>query len=515
MGNQCGGEDDGGIVSQHSLRGNMMYTTQKRDVNDVYDVVQVIGEGSMGSISLIKKKAEYAGGSAYKGKKNAFGRRNSKAPDEVVAEAQKKQYALKSILLTKVSDDMMDELRNEIAVLQTLDHPNIVKELEVYETGINIYLVLELCSGGDLYTRGPYSEKDAAKLTGKLLSAIAHMHQHGITHRDLKYENVMFESREDDAEIKIIDFGLANKSVPGAGEEMSEGVGTMYTIAPEVLTGKYTTKVDLWSIGVMAYMLLSSTKPFNERRRSRMIAKIKQGSFSFDADVWETLSQLSKDFVSSLIVVDPNERPDALDASHHPWLKATLTLSDRALDCNVLDTVQTSIFDYGQTSDFKKMALMVIAHKSTSADIVDLRKAFMLYDTTNDGVLSLSEFRDAMNSTSKYSEEDITKMFKDIDTGKDGKIHYTEFLAATLESHGRIIEEKLADAFDRLDSDDTGYISHSNLRDFLGTDSTPEKVDQLMAEVDIDGDGKVTFEEFKTHFNSTQKEMSRQLEADA
>lgn len=89
MGNQCGGEDDGGIVSQHSLRGNMMYTTQKRDVNDVYDVVQVIGEGSMGSISLIKKKAEFAGGSAYKGKKK-FGRRNSKVPDEVIAEAQKK-----------------------------------------------------------------------------------------------------------------------------------------------------------------------------------------------------------------------------------------------------------------------------------------------------------------------------------------------------------------------------------------------------------------------------------------
>ena len=141
----------------------------------------------------------------------------------------------------------MEELRNEIAILQTLDHPNIVKELEIYETKLNIYLVLEHCSGGDLYTRGPYSEKAACEITDDLLSAISHMHQHGITHRDLKFENILFESREDDAKVKIIDYGLAHKAI-GSEEIMTEGVGTMYTLAPEVLIGNYTSKVDIWSL---------------------------------------------------------------------------------------------------------------------------------------------------------------------------------------------------------------------------------------------------------------------------
>lgn len=373
--------------------------------------------------------------------------------------------------------------------------------------------MLENCSGGDLYARGPYSEKASAKIVGKLLSAIVHMHQHGCTHRDLKYENVMFESREEDAEIKLIDFGLAKKSIPGSGDSefMTAGVGTLYTIAPEVLLGSYTSKVDLWSIGVMAYMLLSSSKPFHEKRRSRMITKIKQGTYSFYANTWDHLSQESKDFVSSLIVVDPETRLTGEQALKHKWLSDEFPLSERIPDEEFLDSVQESIADYADVGEFKKIALMVIAHKSSSAEIVELRKAFDAYDTTNDGVISFAEFKAAMSSSSNYMEKDIEEIFQNLDTGKDGKIYYTEFLAATLEAHGRIVEETLADAFDRMDCDDTGYISEQNLRDFLGTDATTEKVEKLMAEVDADGDGKISFEEFVTSFRNNQRSIRRSL----
>lgn len=122
----------------------------------------------------------------------------------------------------------ISELKNEISILKTLDHPNIVKAYEVYESKRNIELVMENCSGGDLHTRAPYSEMDAAKIIGKLLSAIVYMHEKNIVHRDLKFENIMFENRLPDAEIKLIDFGLSKKCSK-SGQAMSETYGTMYT----------------------------------------------------------------------------------------------------------------------------------------------------------------------------------------------------------------------------------------------------------------------------------------------
>eukprot|EP00555_Chaetoceros_dichaeta_P010203 CAMPEP_0198269540 /NCGR_PEP_ID=MMETSP1447-20131203/41710_1 /TAXON_ID=420782 /ORGANISM="Chaetoceros dichaeta, Strain CCMP1751" /LENGTH=126 /DNA_ID=CAMNT_0043961173 /DNA_START=44 /DNA_END=424 /DNA_ORIENTATION=- len=116
-----------------------------------------------------------------------------------------------------------------------------------------------------------------------------------------------------------------------------------------------------------------------------------------------------------------------------------------------------------------------------------------------------------MNSSASYTENDVETLFKTLDTGNDGQIYYTEFLAATLEAHGRIVEETLADAFDRMDSDDTGFISVQNLRDFLGKDSSEEKVIKLMKEADLDGDGRISFEEFLTSFRNTQKIAHRGL----
>lgn len=464
----------------------------------------------MGSVSLVKKREEAIGGSAYT-PAPCFGIQRRKPPQNVLADAKKKYYALKSILLSKVSKGFMNELRNEISILQSLDHPNIVKAYEVYETKVNIYLVLENCSGGDLYSRGPYSEKAAAKIVGKLLSAVVHMHEHGCTHRDLKFENVLFESKEDDAEIKVIDFGLAKKSKPENSGVMTAGVGTIYTMAPEIFLGNYTSQVDLWSIGVMAYTLLSSSRPFHDRSIRRMIAKIRQGSYSFYAKVWNQLSQESKDFVSALIVVDPEKRLNGEQALRHIWQSKEFALSERIPDEDFLESVQGSIADYGEVGEFKKMALMVIAHKSSSSEIVQLRKAFDAFDTANNGVISYSEFKAAMNKSGNYTESDMKEIFQTLDAGNDGKIYYTEFLAATLEAHGRIVEETLADAFDRMDVDDTGFISVQNLRDFLGSDATEDKIKQLMAEADLDGSGRITFDDFLMLFRKSQTEMKRSL----
>lgn len=176
-------------------------------------------------------------------------------------------YALKAIHLDCIGDDSyLTELRNEVAILTTLDHPNIVRPIETFEYRKEMFILMELCSGGDLYTRDPYTEAEAARIVSSILSAVAYLHSHNITHRDLKYENIIFANSSPTSEVKIIDFGLSKLYAHGE-EHMNDTVGTVYTMAPEVLKNNYTCKADLWSVGVIAFMLLSSSMPFYGKKR--------------------------------------------------------------------------------------------------------------------------------------------------------------------------------------------------------------------------------------------------------
>jgi serine/threonine protein kinase len=245
---------------QHSL------TSMRVDAFfDRYDVVEKIGHGSMGIISIVRIKADKIGGSAYECKcKGFFGYGTGRKKILISSTDRPKvsssyQYALKTLQTNCNTKNYVEELCNEIKIIKSCDHPNIIKALEVYDTkkkGDQVYLVLELCTGGDLYTRSPYSRREAAQINSKILSAIKYMHYHNIVHRDIKYENILFETEESTADIKIIDFGLskrlANHMHP---ENMCERVGTTYTMAPEMLRRGYSSKADMWSIGVVAYMV--------------------------------------------------------------------------------------------------------------------------------------------------------------------------------------------------------------------------------------------------------------------
>jgi serine/threonine protein kinase len=243
-----------------------------RMCNDVflhrYDIVKKIGQGSMGTVSLVKLKDNKIGGSAFERKcKGFFGLGiNRKTIVIPISDRPKLStchlYALKTLQLNCTTRSYMDELCNEINVLRSFDHPNIIKALEVYEKkekrGLpdQMYLVLELCTGGDLFARSPYSRREAARIVSKVVSAINYMHKHHIVHRDIKYENILFESEAIDADVKIIDFGLSkrlkNNTHP---DKITERVGTTYTMAPEVLRRGYSSQADMWSIGVVTYMV--------------------------------------------------------------------------------------------------------------------------------------------------------------------------------------------------------------------------------------------------------------------
>jgi len=214
------------------------------------------------------------------------------------------------------------EIQNEINILKRLDHPNIVKGYDSFNWGKkNVAIVMEHCEGGDLYSRTPYSERDASKIVSQILSAVHYMHSKGIMHRDIKYENILFEKTTHDSKIKIIDFGLS-KIKKENNELNNDMAGTLYSMAPEVLEGGHSFEADMWSIGVVTFMLLSNKFPFGRRKWRLVIQRIKKCDYSFNYHSWRHVSNQGREFVSSLIKLDPNERLDAWQALYSPWLQA-------------------------------------------------------------------------------------------------------------------------------------------------------------------------------------------------
>jgi len=411
-------------------------------------------------------------------------------------------FALKRIVLDQCRNPAFQrELMHEVAVLRSLDHPNIVRAIETYDHRNQLFLVLELCSGGDLYHRDPYQERRAASITYSLLDAIAYLHSKGITHRDLKYENIMFASPTSST-VKIIDFGLSKKyGKMGDDSLMNETVGTVYTMAPEVLRGEYDEKCDCWSIGVLAFMLVSSSVPFYGNTRSDVVDKICKGTWDFKGREWKDKSPAAKDFIRSMLVQNASQRPSATQAMEHVWFKGTHSdhddHDDEPISPDVMDSVLSTIRTFAGYSRLKKLALLVVAHQSIDEEIGYLRRLFLQrFDTDKASPnVSFPEFEHAL-ADYDYSKEELVDTFAGMDVDGTGKISFTEFLAASIESHGLIEEERIAEAFDRIDHDDSGYITVDNLEDILGNEVSGGFLHEIIDEVKTDVHHHISYEDF-------------------
>lgn len=238
----------------------------------------------------------------------------------------KETFALKTILKSKVPD--VEQLKSEIEILSEVDHPHVIKLYDIFEDVINVYLVTELCTGGELYDRvvektrspeGHFSEFCAARILRNILSGIQYCHEEKhIAHRDLKPENFLLTDRSDNAQVKIIDFGLSTHT--NGAELMHDQVGTIYYVAPEVLSGNYNEKVDIWSIGVIAYVLLCGYPPFNGGSESLTYDLVKAGKVTYPSPSWDHISEGAIGFVQRLLTLDPEQRPSASQALEDPWL---------------------------------------------------------------------------------------------------------------------------------------------------------------------------------------------------
>ncbi|XP_048506791.1 calcium/calmodulin-dependent protein kinase type 1 isoform X2 [Athalia rosae] len=241
-----------------------------------------------------------------------------------LAESKEKpgqMFAVK-IIDKKALKGKEDSLENEIKVLRRLTHPNIVQLLETFEDKHKVYLIMELVTGGELFDRivekGSYTEKDASGLIRQVLEAVDYMHEQGVVHRDLKPENLLYYSPDEDSKIMISDFGLSKMEDSGI---MATACGTPGYVAPEVLAQKpYGKAVDVWSIGVISYILLCGYPPFYDENDANLFAQILKGEFEFDSPYWDDISDSAKDFIQKLMCVNVDERYTCKQALAHPWI---------------------------------------------------------------------------------------------------------------------------------------------------------------------------------------------------
>jgi calcium-dependent protein kinase len=412
------------------------------------------------------------------------------------------QRAVKVLRKSNMDEDEKRMLFNEINILKEIDHPNIIKMYEFFEDEKRYYLVTEICKGGELFDeilqRGKFSERDAAVLMKQVLQCINYCHQNHIIHRDLKPENILLEQNKEFDQIKIIDFGTSLVFDPS--RTLDEKLGTPYYIAPEVLNKNYDNKCDIWSCGVITYILLSGMPPFNGQSDQEIMKKVRQGSFSFEDKAWSQISDKCKDFITKLLTYNKDERPDAQQMLAHPWLTELAQLSvDQGLAFNVLDNMKG--FKADQT--LKQATYAFIASQLLSKSEKDnLAKVFKAFDTNGDGKLSMDEVKTGyLDHYGKVmSDQEVEDMFNSVDTDKSGFIDYSEFVVAALNERQLTSNEKLMAAFKMFDKDGSGTITGDEIKEVLtfGGASTmsAQAIDQILKQVDENGDGEISFEEF-------------------
>lgn len=406
-------------------------------------------------------------------------------------------------IISKTMIKLLPKFRQEIEIMKSLEHPNIVRLYETYEDAAFIYLVMELCEGGELFdqiiAQGFFTERAAAIAVKQMLSAILYLHNHQVCHRDIKPENWLLMSRDINSPLKLIDFGLSGRFNPG--EPMRTRSGTPYYVAPEVLGGSYNERCDEWSIGVLAYVLLAGYPPFNGNSDQEILARVKQGRVFFPPAEWNGVSAEGKNFISRLLELNPAKRMSAQEALEHVWIKNIPVDEDDKIDPDVRDRILQSLRAFRGVAKLKKIALTAIAHQLQDSEIADLKKIFTSVDVNGDGTLTVAEIRAGLERSGISLPPDFDSVIAEIDSDGSGSIDYMEFIAATMDRKLYNQREVCWRAFSVFDRDGNGKISIAEFAKVLQDDSLQrnigtDKIQEMVKEFDLNGDGEIDFDEF-------------------
>lgn len=413
--------------------------------------------------------------------------------------------AIKSILKNSSSPERIKE---EMEIMRLVDHPHIVRVMETFADLHNIYLVMELCEGGELFDRvveaSGLTEQQASICVRQMLLAVNYLHHNQIMHRDLKPQNWLLATEEDVgiAPLKLIDFGLSRRYA--AGEVMHTKVGTPSYVAPEVIGGNYNEVADIWSLGVVAYAVLSGELPFGGASASGVLREILDCQLKTDGGVWNKVSPLGKEMVHILLQKEPAQRPSASEALRHKWVaEGTCGRVDNRLPSVTLTQVG-SLKAFATMNKVKKAAIAAMATQLTDKQIGNLKSQFMAMDSNQDGTVSMIELRQGLMTGGVAIPGDLAAMIEAADTDGSGAIDYTEFLAATLDKKHKMEDSVCWNAFKKFDLDGSDCISLQELRQVLGDQDVKEamhldggeRIDAILNEIDTNGDGNIDFQEF-------------------
>ena len=402
------------------------------------------------------------------------------------------------------------EIMNEINILRMMDHPNILKIFEFYSSEKEFSIVTELCPLGELFdqiiNKGPFDERHSAYILYQIVSAVNYCHKMHIVHRDLKPENILIVNNDKDEYpfIKVCDFGTSKIFEKGVAERKI--VGSSYYIAPEVLNKNYNEKCDIWSCGVIMYILLSQRPPFGGRDDYEIMETVKKGKYDLSSPPFDTISENAKDLIKKMLTIDVNKRINAEEVLNHPWFKENQSkeLFTKVNNTNTIKDLISNLKRYKRTSVIQETALAyLVRHFPHIKDVVNACKLFNQIDHSADGKITKEELYNGINALYKSStlKTDIDQIFKNLDMDNDGYIGYEEFVRGAVNKEYFIQPNILKFAFRYFDKDDSGEITLDEIKE-LFYDSIPDKkqvneyIDAIIKEVDLNNDKKVSFDEF-------------------
>jgi len=475
-------------INNFKLTQGLLVGNSGTDPYKEYEKLEILGEGSFGIVfKVVHKKLKLI--------------RAMKIID-------KKSAAL--------DHETEKSLINEINILKTLDHPNIIKVYEYYNTENKLYIISELCTGGELFDKihkeKSFSERVAGHIMKQIFSAVNFCHNNKVIHRDLKPENILIETQKEEKKeffhIKIIDFGTSD--VIKKNKMFSMQIGTPYYIAPEILEGSYNEKCDLWSCGVIMYILLCGYPPFYAEEDKDIYKAVKSGKYSIIGKEWDNVSLEAKDLINNLLKKDISNRYSAEKALAHNWIRKNEKLSKeeyKISDEKILNVAE-NLKVFNANKKLQQATLAYIVHNMLKREETEeFRKIFIQFDLNGDGRLTKEELITGLNKvmTPEEAKAEVEKIIKIVDVDGNGFIEYEEFLRAAMDKERILSEKNLQNVFTFFDKDKSGKISINEIRKLLGGSGeikiTDEVWTQVVSEMDSNGDGEVEFKEFKDMMN--------------
>lgn len=492
----------------------MVQETKK--LTDEYEVTNILGRGGFSVVRKGKKKSTTDTDHGHVAIKTL--RRITSS-----GQMQRNNPAFPCFKQVSVSDAL---LTNEILVMRKIvedvsPHPNVIHLYDVCEDPTGVHLILELCSGGELFDRivaqSKYTEVEAAAVVRQIAGGLAALHQADIIHRDLKPENCLFLNDSKGSPLKIMDFGLSSV------EEFTDPVvglfGSIDYVSPEALSrGKISSKTDMWSLGVILYILLSGYPPFIAQSNRQKQQIIMAGEFSFYEKTWKNISSSAKDLISNLLAVDPQRRPSAEEVLQHSWV-----IGDSANEGDIDPEIVTRLHRFNARRKLRAAAIASMWSSTIFLRTKRLKTLVGTYDLKPDELENLNlHFRkicsDGENATLSEFEEVLKalkmssliplapRIFDLFDNNRDGTVDMREILCGFSSLRNSQGDDALRLCFQMYDTDGSGCISKDEVASMLRAlpdeclpvDITePGKLDEIFDLMDANSDGKVTFDEFK------------------